>query len=406
MKKIYIVVAKYAKTLLDEWLILLLISKNLLKMKILHIVEPLTGGVLAFMRDLTKGQVGAHEVYVAYGLRVETPPDVEELFDKRIHMIKVPAFDGAVKSLLNSKSYMQVRRIYDEIKPDIVHMHSSASGFIGRWSIPVGSVTALYTPHGYSFLMKDSTLVKRAIYWFIEWLSAKRKSTTIACSYGEYKESLNLTKYATYVNNGVNTEELDACRIGERPIEKQLRVCTMGRVMCQKNPALFNQVALALPEVEFTWIGGGDMFDNLTAPNIKVTGWMERKAALRLMQEHDVFMLTSLWEGLPIALLEAMYLNMVCLVSNVIGNRDVIRNGENGFICQRTEDFVSTLHGIISKRIDGQIIAENAHEDVAENYNASLMAEKYMEIYNRQYMDKKQITSIPAATGGGVGGKS
>ena len=50
----------------------------------------------------------------------------------------------------------------------------------------------------------------------------------------------------------------------------------------------------------------------------------------------DVFLLTSLWEGLPVSLLEAMYMKKPCVVSDVIGNHDVIENGRNGFICGDT----------------------------------------------------------------------
>ena len=121
----------------------------------------------------------------------------------------------------------------------------------------------------------------------------------------------------------------------------------------------------------------------MTAPNIKVTGWLTREEALSVSREADLFLLPSLWEGLPISLLEAMYLKKVCLVSDVIGNRDVIHTGVNGFICEQDEDCAQVIRGIKDGKMDLQTIKENAHEDVARNYNAERIAERCDEIYNQ-----------------------
>lgn len=82
-----------------------------------------------------------------------------------------------------------------------------------------------------------------------------------------------------------------------------------------------------LPEINFIWIGEGELKTELTSPNITITGWIKREEALRIIRNVDFFILPSLWEGLPISLLEAMYLRKICLVSDVIGNRDVIKMG-------------------------------------------------------------------------------
>ena len=92
----------------------------------------------------------------------------------------------------------------------------------------------------------------------------------------------------------------------------------------------------------------------------------------------DVFLLTSLWEGLPISLLEAMYMKKLCIVSDVIGNRDVIRNGENGFVCQTAEDFRAAIQAEpeVQKKL-----TERAYQDLTEKYTTKVMAEKYRKLY-------------------------
>lgn len=350
-------------------------------MKIMHIAEPFATGVLSFLLDLTKKQIEENDIYILYGVRPLTPPNVEKLFDKRIHLIKIEYFRGALGTVLNPKAYMEVRKYYNQIRPDIVHLHSSASGFVGRWTIPCSKTKVFYTPHGYSFLMKDGSIIKRLLFWGIEYISAKRNAKTIACSKGEYNEAYKLSKKSTYVNNGINVSEL-LPYVNNNSLHKPLRICTSGRILFQKNPQLFNEIAKSLPEVEFIWIGEGELKSLLTASNIKVTGWVTREQALKSVQHSDIFLLPSLWEGLPISLLEAMFLKKVCIVSNVIGNRDVIQNGTNGFICNTLDEYINTIKNIIRGDINTEIIRNNANTDVFENYNTELMAEKYNKIYN------------------------
>lgn len=351
--------------------------------KILHVAEPFATGVLSFLQDITQRQVEKYEVYILYGVRPLTPPDVESLFDKRVKLIKARYFHGALGTVLNPMAYGEVRKWYKRIRPDIVHLHSSAAGFVGRWVLPCEKTKVFYTPHGYSFLMQDGSAMKRRLFWLMEWLSTKRPAMTIACSKGEYGEALRLSRICAYVNNGIRIKELSPYLPKSDGLHVTLQVCTSGRILEQKNPKLFNRIASLLPDVKFTWIGQGELAKELTSPNIKVTGWLSRKEALSALREADLFLLPSLWEGLPISLLEAMYLEKVCLVSDAIGNRDVIHTGVNGFICRQAEEYVQVIRDIKDGKMDVKAIKENAHEDVKQNYNAERMAEKYDEIYNR-----------------------
>ncbi len=352
--------------------------------KILHIAEPFATGVLSFLLDITKRQVEEYEIYILYGVRPLTPDNVEQLFDKRIHLIKMDSFKGALGTVLNLKAYKETLHWYNIIKPDIVHFHSSASGFVGRWALPCKKIKSFYTPHGYSFLMRDGSKIKRFIYWLIEYISAKRPTKTIACSKGEYEEAIKLSSNSTYINNGINTQKLIPYLKNPTKFNSPVKVCTSGRIMYQKNPTLFNKIASLLPEIEFIWIGEGDLKTELTATNIKITGWISREQALSIIKEADFFILPSLWEGLPISLLEAMYLKKICLVSNVIGNRDVINHEINGMICHTAEEYAKRIKEIINNKDKGFILANVAHDDVNAHYNVDIMTAQYSNIYNNK----------------------
>ena len=143
---------------------------------------------------------------------------------------------------------------------------------------------------------------------------------------------------------------------------------------------MFNEIAKKFPNIEFTWIGDGMQKNKLTSPNINITGWKSRKEVLRNLNDNDIFILTSLWEGLPISLLEAMYMKKICIVSNVIGNRDVIQDGVNGYIANNIDDFIRTINDLISSR-DVVSIKENANKVVINEFNAVDMIEKYKREY-------------------------
>lgn len=347
--------------------------------KILYIVEAMGGGVFTYIVELANELVNEYDMHIAYAVRPQTPKNYKEYFDKRIHLIEVKNFRRSINLAKDIKAFFEIKRVAGKVQPDIIHLHSSKAGTLGRWAFNGHKVPLFYTPHGYSFLMANYGAVRRNVFKMVEMLSAKRYCTTISCSAGEYQETLKLTKNATYVNNGINVNDLDKQLKDVEQVSHPFTVFTLGRICHQKNPKLFNQIAEAMPDVHFLWIGDGEMRGELTSPNIEITGWSNRKSALLKSINADVFMLTSLWEGLPISLLEAMYMKKLCVVNNVIGNRDVIHSDENGFVCDEVKEFVKAIRE--GQRDTAQRYVEKAYMDVLEKYNINVMVKKYTQIY-------------------------
>ena len=196
---------------------------------------------------------------------------------------------------------------------------------------------------------------------------------------GENQETLKLTRRAIYVNNGINMSELQEIIDKTEKVQHPFTVYTLGRICYQKNPTLFNAIAEALPDIKFVWIGDGELREELKSKNIEITGWADRATAIRYAVNADVFLLPSRWEGLPISLLESMYMKKVCVVSNVIGNRDVIHNNENGFVCSDTEKFVKAIR---KSQSGAERFTAQAYQDVLEKYNTKAMAKQYSEKYD------------------------
>ena len=346
------------------------------KKKILFIVEAMGGGVFTYIVDLANELVRIYDMYIAYAVRPQTPKNYREYFNPNIHLIEVKNFTRSINLLKDFKAIPEVKRISRKVKPDIIHLHSSKAGVIGRLAFSGKDVPLFYTPHGYSFLMENYKPAKRAMFHLIESLMAKRNCTTISCSLGEHQETLKLTKRAKYVNNGINTAELDKMLAKVEKVNHPFTVFTLGRICYQKNPKLFNDIAKAMPETRFLWIGEGELREELSSPNIEITGWVDRGKALQLSMNADVFLLTSLWEGLPISLLESMYMRKLCVVNDVIGNHDVIHNGENGFVCRTVEEFKKAI-----EEKDADTLIDAANNDIRTQYNTSVMANSYSKIY-------------------------
>ena len=354
--------------------------------KILHLVEAFGGGVFTFLVELSNELSNDYDIVIAYSKREQTPKDFKRYFNSNVKFIEVKNFTRNI-GLKDLRACKEVRKIIKQENPDIVHMHSSKAGIIGRLVVSSKNRKLFYTPHGYSFLKQDDSKLKRFIYKSIEKVAAiyRRKCKIIACSKGEYEESLKLTKNCTYINNGINTEEIDFILkdISKKEIDtSNLKICTVGRIGFQKNPKLFNKIAQTFPSIQFTWIGDGELRNELTASNIKITGWKERKEVLKELNNNDIFLLPSLWEGLPIALLEAMYLGKICVVSNVIGNKDVIKNSLNGFVCDESENYIETINNILNAKVNINKIENNSVNDIKNNYSTKKMCSEYKKIYN------------------------
>ena len=353
------------------------------KKKILYIVEAMGGGVFTYIVDLANELVNEYDMYIAYAVRKQTPKNYKEYFDDRIHLIEVKNFGRAIDASKDLKAFFEIKNIADEVKPDIIHLHSSKAGALGRFAFNGNKIPMFYTPHGYSFLMEDCKPMKRVIYKVVESVCAKRNCTTISCSVGEHQETLKLTKRATYVNNGINMAELQDIMDKTEKVEHPFTVFTLGRICYQKNPTLFNEIAEKLPDIRFVWIGDGELRKELKSKNIEITGWADRATAIRYAVNADVFLLPSRWEGLPISLLEAMYMKKTCVVSNVIGNRDVIHNGKNGFVCSGSDAFVKAIQDAQS---DATSLTEQAYKDILHEYNTINMAGHYSEIYQSKML--------------------
>ena len=136
--------------------------------KILYIVEAMGGGIFTYIVDLANELVNEFDIYIAYAVRPQTPSNYKSYFNKKIHLIEVKNFCREINPQKEIAALKEVKKIYNKIKPDVIHLHSSKAGAIGRIAFDGNKIPLFYTPHGYSFLMENYNPLKRYIFKMIE----------------------------------------------------------------------------------------------------------------------------------------------------------------------------------------------------------------------------------------------
>lgn len=353
-----------------------------MKKKIVYVAESLGGGVLSYLITLSKGMSKYFDIIILYGVRDQTPENVEELFSSEVKLIEIKNFQRNINPISDFKAYKEIKHHLRIINPDVVHLNSSKAGAIGRILKAFNfkklkKTKFLYTPHGYPFLMKDANKGKRILYYLVEIVLGKLNTKTIACGKGEYKYSNMISKNSSYINNAVDFSFFK--KYLNDNINSKNVVYTVGRISYQKNPTMFNKIAQQNPNITFVWVGDGPDRSELQEKNIKVTGWLSKDEMCNLVKEYKFFILCSRWEGLPLSLLESMSLGKCCLVSNVIGNRDTINNGINGIVFDNIEDFNKKFNKINSGIVEN--MSSNAINDIKENYSIQSFLDKYKKEY-------------------------
>lgn len=350
-------------------------------MKVVHIIEALGGGVYTYFEDLThhfEKEAIRHKVptFILYSdNRKEIDPQkVAQLFatipNKKVEMKR------EIHPISDGKAIQTLIRELQAIKPDVVHLHSSKAGVLGRIACCFVSPKPLVfnTPHGYAFQRTDISPYAKKMYWCIEKYFQKIfGGITIACGDSEFELAKQLGK-AEMIRNGI---DISTIQNHLQPVSNaKLTIGIAGRITAARNPKLFNTIAQQFPEYQFVWIGDGEERNQITAPNIKITGWfLEKKQVYEQINALDIYLQTSLWEGLPIAVLEAMALMKPVIATKINGNKDTVIPNETGFLFQEISELASHFKNL-EDPITRTQLGKNAEErckllfDTTKNFTA------------------------------------
>lgn len=332
------------------------------RLRILHVTEAMAGGITTVLQSFAERQTdeGA-DVYIYYLSRPESPSAIE-LQARFGHNATLRTFTGGRSKL---RDYCALATALAKAENagdfDVIHLHSSKAGVLGRTIHLFTRRTAklFYSPHGFAFLREDVSLGMRKAIRLVESALAPIGSGLILTCASERriaKEALR-SKRTYVVTTGVDeksiapTSESAASSAHTATLHSvdRPRVGIVARVTYQKAPWRFKAVADSLSaQADFIWIGGGTPDkEELWLGEHKPTGWLSPTELTEAMKELDIFLFPTLWEGMPLALLQAQAVGIPAVVSNVVGNCDAVVDGQTGYICSSNEELIKRTSQLI-----------------------------------------------------------
>jgi glycosyltransferase involved in cell wall biosynthesis len=317
----------------------------------------------------------------------------------------IPHHPVSIANTLRWSSFAEMRRLLSTGEFDIVHTHGGTAGFWGRIGVSVagGSRASrpllVHTYHGIHYLGTGSTVPS----WFrmIDAALVSQTDGMICVCRSDYTKAVAAhiadPSRTVVIPYGIETEKFDR-RAGERPAgdrgpsgSRPFIFGNVGRLHKQKNQErLIEAFASAKFENAELWIiGEGEMRPRL-AKKIADLG-LERTVRLLgeqhdipgLLEKMDIFVLPSLWEGQPLALLEAMTAGLPVIASDVDGIADLIGHGSNGLLVapEDTAALAGSMRSLMADPVLRARLALEARNTIMSRYTAEGMAASIGELY-------------------------
>ena len=249
----------------------------------------------------------------------------------------------------NPARALELRRSLGDLEPSVVHYHGTRAAFYGTLGqvLPRAWKT-VYTAHGLAF-RKETLPVRKGIFSLAERLACYGADHVVSVSSSDLRE-LRLRGYirsgGTYIPNAVDTdvfrprEGVEARK--ELGISKEAFVVgTVSRLVPQKGIKWLIEAMGYCPSMELIVVGDGEERRALEKQvgqdkdRIRFLGTREDIPAL--LSAFDVFALSSLWEGQPIALIEALAAGVPCVATGTEGAREVLKEIEGGLIVPKCD---------------------------------------------------------------------
>ncbi len=360
-------------------------------MKIIHITEALGGGVAHVLSQMAKAQTAAgHQVMVVHSVRLDTPVDLlSALFPAPIER-RVVAMVTAIAPGADLRALGQIYKLLKAEDPDVIHLHSSKAGVLGRLAgLLAGKRHQLfYSPHGFAFLREDVSPAKQKLFLNLERFASKCGGTLVACSATEADLARTEVGHVRtcLVENSI---DLSAVPVAKGLADGRVRVVTSGRICYQKAPWRFRDMAAECADLpaDFVWLGDGDlradlMVDGALPAHLEIAGWQARAGVYDSLATADIFVLPSLWEGMPLALIEAQAAGLPAVVSNVVGNRDVVLDGVTGFVCDSDQALIEKLRLLILDVDLRRRMGQAARDMAAKRFSVERMHREMMAVYD------------------------
>jgi len=335
--------------------------------------------ILRIITRLNIGGPAIHAVLLTKGLRFKTQlvtgsvgegeGDMSYLAEEKgVRPILIPELGRKIRWRDDIVAFLKLYRLIKKEKPDIIHTHMAKAGTLGRLAgIVAGVPIRIHTFHGHVFQGYFNPLATK-LFIIIERVLARFCQRIVTISPAQYHQLCYDYKIAprdrfVLIPLGFDlapflNSETQAGRLRKEldiPLETYL-IGIIGRLTPVKNHRLFFRAAREVlkrePEVKFLVIGDGELREELNAfvkklgieEKVIFLGW--RRDMDLIYADLDVVVLTSINEGTPVTLIEAMASAKPVVATRVGGVPDVVKDGVNGILVP-PEDAAGLAQGML-----------------------------------------------------------
>lgn len=344
-------------------------------MKILQVItRSELGGAQTVVVQLANRLSDEHDVVLVAG---EGDGKMWEMVSPRVTCVRSRYLQRALSPVKDIRAALELRRIYRKHRPDVIHLHSSKAGTLGRLVFPTKKV--IYTVHGF-----DSIRLAFRKFLPVERILQRACSAIVGVSNYDEKNLHNegIIHNVSTIYNGITTPDSNSVeRLNIANNYKKI-VLSIARVNPPKEPKIFIETARLLPQYGFIWIGNQESVEHLgdIPANCHFLGNIVNAGAY--CAQADLFMLPSNYEGLPMVIIEAMSCGVPVVASDVGGVSEIVRNDINGYtLPNRAELFAEKIETILSNENLYARMSKNALEIFERELTIDKMVEGYMAVY-------------------------
>ncbi len=293
----------------------------------------------------------------------------------------------------------------------IVHTHSSKAGILGRVAAKLAGVPVIvHTVHGWSFHDQMHPLLKQ-VYILLERLCAPLSDALILVAEPDRRKGLEngIGKPAQYtlIRSAIPLGDFDPAKVDGAAVRQELGIPSgapvlgnVGRFSPQKNPIdwlrIASVVAAEMPLAHFLLVGDGPLRPKVEA-QISAFGLQDRftltglrRDVDRMLAAMDVFLLTSLWEGLPRVIPQAFSMGLPVIANRADGTVEAIRPGQDGYLCDPgdLESMAAACITLLNDPALRQTMGQNGQAYARRYFDLDEMISQIEGLYQRLLAEK------------------
>ncbi|OGX19210.1 MAG: hypothetical protein A2Y04_00120 [Omnitrophica WOR_2 bacterium GWC2_45_7] len=295
---------------------------------------------------------------------------------------------------LDMRSVFQLRKFLIGHKIDILHTHNYKSDIIGALAVQCGRVPLVTTAHGYTEMNRKVSAYEKLDRWVVRHFFKKVAVVTdkILSDFPSDKRVV--------IANGLDIKQFQKNASQRKAVRErygiqndEMVIATVGRLSVEKNQAMLVEAASRLtkkfPNVRFLIVGAGPEEQQLRRlitekkleRQVILTGFIKDMPSV--YSAIDIFVLTSLTEGIPLTILEAMAANVPVVATRVGGIPDLIEDEKTGLLVEsrNVAELCAQLETLISDASKRNELAESASRYVRSHFSQEKMVEGYRKVY-------------------------